>query len=248
MNELMTFNNPDFGEIRTVEEDGAILFCGSDVARALGYNEPHKAVARHCKGGTPRPILTNGGQQEMVFIPESDLYRLIFKSKLPAAEAFTTWVTTEVLPSIRKHGGYIVGQSQMSDAELLSNALLVAQRVIEERDKRIAELHAQAAVDAPKVAFADAVTTSAKSIKVGDFAKALSTPERPIGRNRLFRWMRANNILDQNNVPYQKYLNAGYFEVVEVLKYGQPCVVSLITGKGQAYLYKKYASSQPAPC
>lgn len=111
MNELMIFNNPEFGEVRTIEEDGKILFCGSDVARALGYNEPHKAVARHCKGGMKRPVLTNGGEQEMSFIPESDLYRLVFSSKLSTAEKFTDWVTGEVLPSIRKHGAYLTPET-----------------------------------------------------------------------------------------------------------------------------------------
>lgn len=111
MNELQIFNNPEFGEVRTIEVNGMPLFCGSDVARALGYNEPHKAVHRHCRGGMKHPVLTNGGEQEMTFIPESDLYRLVFSSKLPTAEKFTDWVTAEVLPSIRKHGAYMTPET-----------------------------------------------------------------------------------------------------------------------------------------
>ena len=107
MNELQIFNNPEFGEIRTLDENGVPLFCGNDVAKALGYAVPRKALFDHCKGVLKRNIPTNGGIQEMSFIPESDIYRLVFSSKLPTAEKFTDWVTTEVLPSIRKHGAYM---------------------------------------------------------------------------------------------------------------------------------------------
>lgn len=112
MNELMFFDNPEFGTVRTLEEDGAILFCGSDVAKALGYAKPQNAIATHCRGALKRGTPTVGGEQEMSFIPESDLYRLIFSSKLPTAERFTDWVTVEVLPSIRKHGQYAVPQAE----------------------------------------------------------------------------------------------------------------------------------------
>lgn len=107
MNELQIFNNPEFGEIRTLDENGVPLFCGNDVAKALGYAVPRKALFDHCKGVLKRNIPTNGGIQEMSFIPESDIYRLVFSSKLPTAEKFTDWVTTEVLPFIRKHGAYM---------------------------------------------------------------------------------------------------------------------------------------------
>lgn len=103
-NEIQLFNNQEFGEVRTIDENGTVLFCGADVARALGYAKPQNAIDRHCKGALKRGIPTNGGTQEMTFIPESDLYRLVFSSKLPSAERFTDWVTAEILPSIRKHG------------------------------------------------------------------------------------------------------------------------------------------------
>jgi prophage antirepressor-like protein len=142
MNELQIFNNPEFGEIRTINENGVVLFCGSDVARALGYSRPNEAVATHAKGTVKRRTLTNGGEQEMAFIPESDLYRLIFRSKLPSAERFTDWVTAEVLPSIRKNGGYIAQQDTLSPEELMAKALMVAQQTIADREAR---LQAQAA-------------------------------------------------------------------------------------------------------
>lgn len=97
MNELQIFNNPEFGEVRTIIDDGAVLFCGSDVARALGYTNPSKALTDHCKGITKRYTPTDGGEQLLSFIPESDLYRLIFRSKLPSAERFTDWMTREGL-------------------------------------------------------------------------------------------------------------------------------------------------------
>ena len=97
MNELQIFNNPEFGEIRTINENGVVLFCGSDVARALGYSRPNEAVAAHCKGITKRHPPTDGGEQLLSFIPESDLYRLIFRSKLPSAERFIDWMTREGL-------------------------------------------------------------------------------------------------------------------------------------------------------
>ncbi len=109
MNDLVkVFENEEFGSIRTVEENGKILFCSSDVAKALGYSNPRKAIADHCKGVTKRDTLTNGGMQELSFIPEGDVYRLIVRSKLPSAEKFERWVFDEVLPTIRKTGGYVI--------------------------------------------------------------------------------------------------------------------------------------------
>ena len=108
MNELQIFQNPQFGEIRTITEDGVTLFCAKDVAIALGYSDTKKAIARHCKGGTKRPLPTKGGTQDAVFIPEGDIYRLAARSELPGADAFERWIFDEVLPSIRKHGTYAI--------------------------------------------------------------------------------------------------------------------------------------------
>ena len=115
MNELMIFNNPEFGEIRTIEEDGKVLFCGSDVAKALGYSNPTKAINDHCKGIAERRTNDSlGRQQNMKFIPEGDIYRLAAKSELPGADKFESWIFDEVLPSIRRTGGYINGKEQMT--------------------------------------------------------------------------------------------------------------------------------------
>lgn len=137
MQELQVFRNEEFGEIRTVEQDGKVLFCGVDIAKALGYVNAHDALGRHCKGVVKRDTLTQKGMQSLFYIPEGDVCRLIVHSKLPSAEKFERWVFDEVLPSIRKTGGYIQGQESMSDSELMAKALLVAQRQIEERNKLI---------------------------------------------------------------------------------------------------------------
>lgn len=133
MNEIQIFNNPDFGTVRTLDDNGVILFAATDVAKILGYSNPYDAISRHCKGvvkhegvsqTTNQHGVTTNQTVEMSFIPESDLYRLVFGSKLPSAEKFTDWVTSEVLPSIRKNGGYIAGQQELSPQELMAKALL----------------------------------------------------------------------------------------------------------------------------
>ena len=144
MSNIQIFNNPDFGTVRTLEEEnGAIMFCGKDVAMALGYKSPKDAISAHCKGAVKHRLPTSSGEQDMTFIPESDLYRLVFGSKLPTAEKFTDWVTETVLPSIRKNGGYIAGQEQLTPQELMAKALLVANKTLADREARICELTAQ---------------------------------------------------------------------------------------------------------
>lgn len=135
MNELMIFNNTEFGEIRTIEEDGKVLFCGSDVAKALGYKRPADAITAHCKGSVIRRLPTNGGEQSVKFIPEGDIYRLAAKSELPGAERFESWIFDEVLPSIRKHGAYMTDDTldKMIHSPEFGIKLLTALK--EEKDK-----------------------------------------------------------------------------------------------------------------
>ena len=134
MNDLQIFTNPDFGEVRTIEENGAVMFCGSDVAKALGYSNPRDAISRHCRGVVKRDTPTESGMQEMSFIPESDLYRLVFGSKLPMAERFTDWVTEEILPAIRRHGSY--SRKPLTPAE----QLLAQANVLVEQERRLSAL------------------------------------------------------------------------------------------------------------
>lgn len=139
MNEMQVFNNPEFGEVRTIEESGAILFCGSDVAKALGYTNPSKALNDHCRGDLTKryPIVDALGRtQGAIFIPESDLYRLVFSSKLPTAEKFTDWVTKEVLPSIRKTGGYALPKDYPAALRALADAEEAKLRLLAENQQQ----------------------------------------------------------------------------------------------------------------
>ena len=135
MNELQVFKNEKFGEVRTIEEQGKILFCGSDVATALGYSNPRDALRRHCKGVVKHDTLTRGGSQQISFIPEGDIYRLAAKSELPGAEEFESWIFDEVLPSIRKHGAYMTPQT-LEQAILNPDTIIkIATALKEEQDK-----------------------------------------------------------------------------------------------------------------
>lgn len=139
MNDMQVFSNPEFGEVRTIEESGAILFCGSDVAKALGYTNPSKALNDHCRGDLTKryPIVDALGRtQEAIFIPESDLYRLVFSSKLPTAEKFTDWVTKEVLPSIRKTGGYALPKDYPAALRALADAEEAKLRLLAENQQQ----------------------------------------------------------------------------------------------------------------
>lgn len=140
MNELRIFENPEFGKVRTVTIDDEVWFIGNDVARALGYEKYRDAVPRHVDTDDKQSIqIEDAGQRRMMtIINESGLYSLIFGSQLDSAKRFKCWVTSEILPSIRKHGGYILNQDTMSDDEIMERALLVAQSRIVERDKTIA--------------------------------------------------------------------------------------------------------------
>lgn len=146
MNEIRIFKSEEFGEIRTVEIGGEPWFVGKDVAETLGYERPTKAVSDHVDGEDRDEVPIQdliGRMQNTAIINESGLYSLILSSKLPSAKAFKRWVTSEVLPSIRKHGGYINGQAEMSPEELMAKALQVAQKTLEEREARIGVLAAE---------------------------------------------------------------------------------------------------------
>ena len=178
MNELMIFNNPEFGQIRTIEEDGKVLFCGSDVAKALGYKRPKDAVSAHCKGAVKRRTLTNGGEQEMNFIPEGDIYRLAARSELPGADQFERWIFDEVLPSIRKNGGYIAGQETMSPEELMAKALKVAEKTLADREARISALTVQNQIMQPKADYFDQCVERNLLTNFRETAKELSVPPK----------------------------------------------------------------------
>ena len=243
MSNIQIFNNPDFGEVRTIEENGAVLFCGSDVARALGYNRPADAVTAHCKGSVIRRLPTAGGTQDVKFIPESDLYRLVFSSKLPSAEKFTDWVTSEVLPTIRRHGMYATPDTVEKMLADPDTTIKLLETIKQERAARLA-LEAQAEADKPKVLFADAVSASHTSILVGDLAKLLRQNGVEIGQNRLFSFLREKGYLcsqgERYNLPTQRSMDRGWFQVKETTINQPNGSVRItrtvkVTGKGQQY-------------
>lgn len=233
MNELMIFNNPEFGEVRTLEEDGKVLFCGSDVAKALGYSRPKDAISAHAKGAVKRRTLTSGGEQEMSFIPESDLYRLVFSSKLPTAEKFTEWVTAEVLPSIRKHGGYVNGQERLSPEELMAKALMVAQKTLAEREARLSALAVENQIMAPKADYFDQLVERNTLTNFRETAKQLDIPPKKfvaflLEKKYVYRDKKGKLL------PYEQK-NNGLFEVKECFneKTQWSGTQTLVTPKGR---------------
>ncbi|MCI9082828.1 MAG: hypothetical protein HFI70_11165 [Lachnospiraceae bacterium] len=245
MNELQIFKNPEFGSVRTVDVDGKTYFMANDVAKALGYSDCPKAVRTHCKGVAEIATPTAGGVQNVKFIPEGDIYRLVIKSQLPTAERFERWVFDEVLPTIRKHGMY-------AEDELLDNPDLlisVAQKLKEERERNKA-LKAENDRMKPKEIFADAVSASDTSILIGELAKIIKQNGVNIGQNRLFEWMRNNGYLISRkgtdyNMPTQKSMELGLFEIKERTINNPDGSVRitktvLVTGKGQQYFINKF--------
>lgn len=248
--DLQIFNNEEFGEIRTVTKDNEPMFCLADVCKALEIANVGNVRQRlSAKGIRIMDTHTKGGTQKMIFIDESNLYKTIFQSRKDSAERFTDWVTSEVLPSIRKNGGYIAGQETMTDDELLAKALMVANNKIAERDRIIEHQKAKIEYDRPKTIFADAVATSNTSILVGDLAKIICQNGVQIGQKRLFAWLRDNGYLMKNgssyNMPIQRYVQQGLFEVKERSIQNPDGSVRItitpkITGKGQLYFVNKF--------
>lgn len=256
MNELKIFNNEEFGSIRTVTDKvNNVWFVGKDVAEALGYKDTPNAIRDHVDsedkhqvkvGEIPTLKTSNYGA---VLINESGLYSLVLSSKLPGARKFKRWVTSEVLPSIRKNGGYIAGQETLTDEELLAKALMVAQNKIAEKDALIHRQQLQIEEAKPKTIFADAVATSKTSILIGELAKLICQNGVQIGQKRLFQWMRDNGYLmksgTQWNIPQQRYVEHGLFEIKESTIQNPDgsvriTVTTKVTGKGQVYFVNKF--------
>lgn len=251
--DLQIFNNTEFGSVRTAVVDDEPMFCLADVCKALEIKNVSDCKSRlRQKGIVTTDTLTNGGKQKMIFIDESNLYKTIFQSRKDSAERFADWVTSEVLPSIRKNGGYIAGQETMTDDELLAKALMVANNKIAERDRIIEHQKAKIEYDRPKTIFADAVATSNTSILVGDLAKIICQNGVQIGAKRLFSWLRDNGYLIKRkgadwNMPTQKSIEMGLFEIKESTHInGSGCNVTTktpkATGKAQIYFVNKFLS------
>lgn len=215
MNNLQIFKNEKFGEMRTTEINNTPYICLADVCKILDIGNVSQLKTRLKQDGviTNEVIDNLGRKQQATFINESNLYKVIFQSRKSEAEQFTEWVTNEVLPSIRKNGGYIVGQETLSDDELIQKALLVATNKLKERERQLEE-------QKPKVLFANSVETSRTSILIGELAKIIKQNGHDIGQNRLFEWLRKNNYLISRrgtdyNMPTQYSMERGLFEIKE---------------------------------
>ncbi len=243
MNEVQLFNFESH-EVRSLLLNNEPWFVGKDVAEALGYSKARNAIATHIDSEDKKdaPIQgTLGGVQEMTVINESGLYSLVLSSKLPSAKKFKRWVTSEVLPALRKTGQYQV--KELSGQELMAKALIEAQSVLAAKDKQIEEMK-------PKALFADAVATSHTSILVGELAKILKQNGIDMGQKRLFAWLREKGYLIKRkgtdyNMPTQKAMDLGLFEIKEG-SYVNGSGVNIttktpkVTGKGQQYFINKF--------
>lgn len=244
MQELQIFKNEEFGEVRTVTIDNEPWFVGKDIAEALGYSDTNKAVAMHVENEDKKlndKTSPSFGQRGATLINESGLYALIFGSKLESAKRFKHWVTSEVLPAIRKTGGYQMQAPQ--GKELLALAVLEAQKTIEEQTAQIEEMK-------PHAVLGQAITTANTSILVGDLAKILKQNGIEIGAKRLFQWMRENGYLIKRkgtdwNLPTQRSMEMELFEIKESVHIdGNGCNkitrTPKVTGKGQEYFINKF--------
>lgn len=243
MNELQVFKNQEFGSVRTLVVNNEPWFVGKDIAESLGYTATEKAIRTHIDGDDKgvTEMDTPGGKQKVVIINESGLYSLVLSSKLPSAKKFKRWVTSEVLPALRKTGQYQV--KELSGQELMAKALIEAQNVLAAKDKQIEEMK-------PKALFADAVATSHTSILVGELAKILKQNGIDMGQKRLFAWLREKGYLIKSqgtdyNMPTQKAMELGLFEIKEG-SYVNGSGVNIttktpkVTGKGQQYFINKF--------
>lgn len=244
MNEMMVFNNPEFGSVRTVCIDGEPWLLGKDIAEILGYTNTAKAIRDHVddEDKLTERIVLSGQNRSVIFINESGLYSLVLSSKLPTAKKFKRWVTAEILPTIRKTGGYVANEDVFVETYLpfadepIKQLFRIQCRVINQLNERIRK-------DEPKVKFADHVGDSTNVIDVNRMAKLCADHGIRIGRNRLFAWMRSRGILMGGNIPYQEYIENGYFRVKESVyeTNGQTRTYqqTFVTGKGQQYILSR---------
>lgn len=259
-NEVQIFNF-NGSEVRIhKDEHGDPMFCLSDVCKVLGLDAPHKVKERlKPDGGNTIPVIdTLGRTQQAYFINEQNLYKTIFQSRKHEAEKFTDWVTGEVLPSIRKSGGYIAAKADETPEMIMARAIKLADETInrqklqlEEKDKKIAEVNKQIEENKPKVVFAESIAVAKTSILVGEMAKLIKQSTGvEIGQNRFFDYLRDKGYLhskgSQKNLPTQRSVNAGWFEVKEGTRINSEGVSVItrtpkITGKGQIYFVNLFA-------
>lgn len=255
MNDMKIFENSEFGAVRVVDVNGEPWFVARDVCECLeldlasgarGLDEDEKGL---------HTVQTPGGAQEMSIVSEAGLYSLILRSRKPEAKAFKRWITHEVLPAIRKHGGYLTPaklEEALTDPDTI---IRLATNLKAEREKR-QSLEAQAAADRPKVVFAESIEVAKTSILVGEMAKLIKQATGcDMGQNRFFEWLRANGYLHKGgsarNMPTQRCIDAGWMEIKEGTRIGSSgeCHITRtpkVTGKGQIYFVNLFREMKAA--
>lgn len=250
MNNIQLFNSPEFGQIRTITDNDGIYFVGKDVAEILGYANTRDALNSHVDEEDKQVLtsqnttLENIPNRGLTVINESGLYSLVLSSKLPSAKRFKRWVTSEVLPALRRQGGYMLTGANETPEQIMARALKIADEALKRKDALIEEMK-------PKAMFADAVGASDNTCLVGELAKMLRQNGVDIGANRLFKRLRNEGFLGKYgsnyNVPTQRSMELGLFRIKEATIRHPDGHVTLrrtpkCTGKGQCYFMKRYAS------
>lgn len=249
MQAIQIFNNPSFGNVRVAGTEVNPLFCLADVCKALDLQP--SAVMRRLDDGviSNNPITDNLGRQQVAnFVNEDGLYDVILDSRKPEAKQFRKWITSEVLPTIRKHGAYMTDniiEKTLSDPDYL---IQLATTLKQERQQRI-EAERKVAAAQPAVTFTQAVSGSASSCLIGELAKLINQNGYPMGERRLFKWLRENGYLgtkgERYNIPNQRYIKMGLFELKKGTRSGNngvmhTTITSKVTGKGQVYFVNKF--------
>lgn len=240
-NEIKIFESEEFGKVRTVVKNREPWLVGKDVAKILEYKDTAKAIRTHVddedKGVSV--LDTPGGQQKIMVINESGLYSLVLSSKMPKAKEFRRWVTSNVLPTIRKTGGYVANEDMFIE-NYLPFLEKPYQGLFRLQMAAINQLNERIRHDQPLVEFANQVSNTENLIDMNTMAKLAAEANLPIGRNRLFKWLRKKGILMSDNLPYQKYIENGYFSVKETVFEIQRMMKThqqtMVTGKGQSYI------------
>ena len=242
-NMIKIFENEEFGSLRILKEDnGRIMFCGKDVASALGYSNTKDAIRRHCRWGVkhdlPHPQ-SPSKTIKMIFIPEGDVYRLVAHSKLPRAAEFESWIFDKILPQINQTGGYVANEDMFIDNYLpfldepYQNLFRLQMMAINQLNERIRH-------DEPLVEFAEQVSDTTNLIDMNAMAKLARAENIPVGRNKLYGWLKGKGVLMANNLPYQAFIDRGYFSVkesvFETATMTKTYQQTFVTGKGQQYI------------
>lgn len=243
-NNIQLFSSPEFGRIRTVTDNDGIYFVGKDVAEVLGYKDTSDALKRHVddEDKLTRRFTDSGQGRDVYIINESGLYSLVLSSKLPSAKRFKRWITSEVLPALRRQGGYMLTSENETPEQIMARALKIADEALKRKDALIDELK-------PKALFCDAVSVSKNTCLIGELAKLMRQNGVDIGQNRLFERLRQDGYLcrhgSNHNVPTQRAVDLGLFVIKETVISHADGHTTLqrtpkVTGKGQRYFIEKY--------